>query len=198
MNERKPLSLVIIIFTLALFCSYHIYYYFINKTNEELVQKYQIEAEKNNDLENKTPKINKMSSVDEDEYIALLEIPKINLMEGFYSTNSSKNNVNYNITLLNESTMPDQDGSVIYLAAHSGTGYLAYFKDLNKLSLDDFIIINYQNKKYTYSINDIYEIPKNGTITINHNIHENYLVLTTCSNNKNQQLVIVSKFFNKI
>ena len=198
MNERKPLSLVIIIFTLALFCSYHIYYYFINKTNEELVQKYQIEAEKNNDLENKTPKINKMSSVDEDEYIALLEIPKINLVEGFYSTNSSKNNVNYNITLLNESTMPNQDGSVIYLAAHSGTGYLAYFKDLNKLSLDDFIIINYQNKKYPYSINDIYEIPKNGTITINHNIHENYLVLTTCSNNKNQQLVIVSKLFNKI
>lgn len=192
MNDKKPLSLLIIIFTIAMFCSYHIYYLVIDKANDSLVRNYNTVKKEEPEVV-ATPIENK-----EEEYIAILEIPKINLVEGFYNVNSSNNNVNKHVTLLKESTMPSKDGSIIYLAAHSGTGYIAYFKDINKLSIGDALNIKYQNQTYTYSINDIYELPKNGTISVNHNIHENYLVLTTCSKNKNQQLVITSKLVNEI
>lgn len=183
---------MIIIFTIAFFCSYHIYYYVIDKTNDSLVRTY-------NTVEQEDPiSVATVINNKDEEYFAILEIPKIKLVEGFYNVNSKENNVNKHVTMLKESTMPSKDGSIIYLAAHSGTGYIAYFKNIDKLSIGDAINIKYQDKTYSYSINDIYELPKNGTISVNHNIHENYLVLTTCSKNKNMQLVITSKLVNKI
>ena len=193
MKEKKPLSLMIFILTIATFCSYHIYYYVIDKANDNLVRNYNT-IDKEEDSE---PVVSKLEQKEE-TFFAILEIPKINLIEGFYNIDSSKNNVNKHVTLLKDSTMPNKNGSIIYLAAHSGTGYIAYFKDLDKLSIEDVINIKYQNKTYSYSINDIYEVPKNGTIMVNHNIHENYLVLTTCSKNKNQQLIITGKLINEI
>ena len=190
MNEKKPFSLLIIIFTLAMFCSYHIYYYTVDKVNDTLTRNYEEKKENNTDV---VKVVN-----EEEEYLGLLEIPRINLVKGFYNINSSKNNVNSNVTLLKDSIMPNKDNSIIYLAAHSGNGYIAYFKDLNKLTIDDEIIIKYQNKKYLYSINDIYEMDKNGTITVNHNINEKYVVLTTCSNNKDKQLIITGKLINNM
>ena len=189
MNVGKTLSILIIFLSITVFCSYHIYYYVIDKSNDNLVRDYNTI---NKEDEVKVSKIDK----EEETYLAILEIPKIKLVEGFYNIDSNKNNVNRHVTLLKESIMPGNDGSIIYLAAHSGSGYIAYFKDLDKLSIGDIAIIKYQNKTYSYSINDIYETIKNGTITVNHNIHENYLVLTTCSKNKNQQLVITGKLIN--
>ena len=92
--------------------------------------------------------------------------------------------------------MPSEDNGTFILAAHNGNSYLSFFKDLDKLKIDDIVIIHYNNKKYYYSVNDIYEENKNGKININKNIHENILVLTTCSNNKNKQLIIVSKLIS--
>ena len=195
MNEKKPFSLMILIFIFAMFCSYHIYYYVIDKTNDSLVRNYSVKKEIENNTKNVVTKIDNSNK---EEYLAILEIPKIDFIGGFYSVNSNKNNVNENITLLKESTMPDTDGSIIYLAAHSGTGHLAYFNNIDKLNIDDIIKIKYHSKLYSYSINDIYEMPKNGSITINRNIHEKYLVLTTCSKHKGEQLVITSKLMSEV
>ena len=187
MKEKRHLSLIIIMFTLALFCSYHIYYYFLKQQNEILVNEY-INSDFNKKI---VSKIN--NTENKEEYLGIIEINKIKLKKGFYRKNSSKNIINQNIMLLSESIMPDKDNSIIYLAAHSGTGYLAFFKDIDKLTNQDIINLYYQDKKYTYLVTDIYEYPKNGQIIVNRNIHESYLVLTTCSHNKNMQLVIISK-----
>ena len=54
----------------------------------------------------------------------------------------------------------------------------------------DFII--YKNKKYIYSVKNIWEENKNGYIHINRE-NEKQLILTTCSKTKkNKQLVINS------
>ena len=132
------------------------------------------------------------------EYIMYIEIPKIKLYKGLYNIDNKKNNVKYNIEILKKSSMPNIINSNLILAAHSGNGHLAYFKDLYKLKIEDMIYLNYNKKNYTYTIVDIYELDKVGNISINRNIHDNYLILTTCSNNKNKQLVVVSKLFNKI
>ena len=188
MKKNIHLSIMIVMLSLALFSSYHIYYYFIDKESNELKESYY----NNISFEEKKQIVKKLDNVIKEEYLGIIKIPKINLEEGFYNINSAKNNINTSVTILKESTLPNNNGSVMYLVAHSGTGYLAFFKDLNKLSINDIVEINLNNVKYKYIINDIYELEKNGKIMVNHNIHENYLVLSTCSKN-NKQLVITSK-----
>jgi len=188
MKRIRPISIIIIIFSLALFGSYHIYYYCIDKINNNLVDNYLKEEVV---LNNEEKTISKKISDSKEEYLGILEISKINLKLGFYNINSKQNNVNKNISLLKGSVMPNIKGSTIYLAAHSGNSYLGYFKNLKKLNINDELIINYRGVKYKYIINNIYNLDKNGYIEVNKNKSDNYLVLTTCNNDK--QLVITSK-----
>lgn len=176
--------------SLSLFCCYHIYYYFLDKGSNDLVREY---YQTNASVVEPERLVKKMSNEVKEEYLGILKIPKINLQEGFYNINSKKNNVNNSVTILKESTMPNINGSIIYLTAHSGYGYLAYFKDLDKLEIDDFITVDIRNDSYHYVVYDIYEVDKTGKITINHTINDNLLVLSTCSNNKGKQLVVISK-----
>ena len=190
MKEKKPISLMILIFIIALFINYHIYYYFENKVNNKKVDNYLIDIK---DLDSYPQKI---VNKNEEAYLGILEISKINLKQGFYSVNSVNNDVNKNIMLLKGSEMPNKKGTYLALASHSGASYLGYFSELDKLSINDEISIYYNNVVYHYVITDIYEEEKDGLITINRNIHENYLILTTCSKNKDMQLVIKAKLLN--
>ena len=127
-----------------------------------------------------------------EEQIATLKIKKIDLNQPLYNKNSEKNNVEENITILEESIMPEEDNSIIFLAAHSGTGPKAYFDDLDQLEINDPIELIYQNKTLLYYVTDIWEEDKNGYIHIN-KTNNNQLILTTCSpTNSKKQLIISS------
>lgn len=194
MKNVKPISLIMLIFAVALFSSYHIYNYCLYKFNNKIVDKYiEIESTKKNyplDI------VDKKEDAKE-EFLGVLEIPKINLKKGFYNITSINNNVNKNIQILTNSQMPDIPNSTMIIAAHSGNSYLGYFKKLNQLLIGDQISIYYQNKKYTYVISSSYETLKNGELTIIKNTNEKVLVLTTCSKNNNQQLVVMSKLLKE-
>ena len=196
MFERKPFSLLLLIFVIALVGSYFIYDYWYDKASNELVQSYYSNVKK--DVIQTSVVEKKVKKIDKEEYLGILRIPKINLRLGFYKINSSNNNVNKNIQLLKGSDMPDKNGGTLIIAGHSGTGYLAFFKNIDKLIIGDKMMIDYQKVQYEYIINNIYEMKKNGKIEINKNINENYLVLTTCSKNKDKQLIITGKLLNKI
>ncbi len=189
MKEKYHISIIIIMISLALFGCYHIYYSTIDQKNDTLISQY---------IEDNEKSIVKPLVNEKEEYLGVIEIPKINLKEGFYSINSDKNNVNKNVTILPESIFPDNNNSIIYLAAHSGSGPLAYFKNIYQLVVGDMIKLNYLGKEYQYTITKVYETRKIGRITINRNLNENYLILTTCSNNKDMQIVIISKMVNKV
>ena len=122
--------------------------------------------------------------------IGKVQIPKINLNKSLYKIDSKLNNVEENVTIL-ESDLP----SIIILAAHSGTGHNAFFKDLNKLDINDTINLTYTNKNYTYKVINIFEQDKSGYITINEKEYDQ-LFLTTCSYNENKQLIIECKKIN--
>ena len=125
-----------------------------------------------------------------EDKIGELYIKNINLRENLYKENSYLNNVDRNITILKGSTSPEITNSMIIIAAHSGTGRLAYFQNLNKLNINDKISLTYNNKEYNYTIKDIWNEKKTGTIKIPKE-NTNQLVLTTCSpNKKNYQLII--------
>ena len=124
------------------------------------------------------------------DIIGTIEIKKINLREQLYKKESKKNNIEENITILQESTYPSNENSILIIAAHSGTGKIAYFERLDELSTNDEIIITYNKKKYYYNVIDIFEEKKNGYININKE-KKRQLVLTTCSPTKdNIQLIV--------
>lgn len=118
--------------------------------------------------------------------IGKLTITKIGLDNNLYNIKSSHNNIEENVTILKV------DSNIIILAAHSGIGRIAYFNNLNKLTINDEIKLLYQNHNYLYKVISIWEEDKNGYIHINKE-NSKQLVLTTCSpTNSNKQLIINS------
>ena len=125
-------------------------------------------------------------------YIGSIEIPKINLNKGFTDVNSKYNTVNKNVEVIKSSNYPDVAGGNFILAAHSGTSYLAYFKNLYKLEIGDLAYINYNNHRYTYKIVNIYYQEKTGRIAIYRDMTKTCLTLVTCTkNSKTQQTVYI-------
>ena len=126
-------------------------------------------------------------------YIGYLEIPKINLSKGFVDKNSPDNDVDKNLYISPKSDYPNVKNGNFIIAAHSGTGWRAFFNDLYKLEKGDRINISYGNKDYTYVIDDIYKQPKTGTISIYRNQKKNTVTLVTCTNNDpNTQTVYIA------
>ena len=132
------------------------------------------------------------NSIQIDDSIGKLEIEKIKLKQKLYPINSPKNNIEKNVTILSYSEEPNIDNSIMFIAAHSGTGKLAYFKNLNKLKKNDIIKLTFKNNNYIYQVKDIWEIKKTGTIDVEKE-NSTQLILTTCSPTKeNYQLIINS------
>ena len=134
-----------------------------------------------------TSYISTVSKEENDEIIGTLTIDKLNLSKNIYNINSSHNNVEENVTILND------DINLIVLAAHSGPGYIAFFDDLDKLELNDTINLTYNNKNLVYIVTNIEEQTKDGTIEIN-KTDKQRLILTTCSKkDKGKQLVVITE-----
>lgn len=131
-------------------------------------------------------------------YIAVLEIPKIGLKQGFLDINSRYNNVDYNITVIQSSTMPDEENGNLILASHSGNSYISYFRNLYKLEIGDQASIYYNNVKYTYNIVNIYNVEKNGKVAIYRNSDATCLTLITCTkNSETEQTVYILELIDK-
>lgn len=146
-------------------------------------------------VENKSNKIE--NNISYDKFIGILEIPIIGLKQGFYNIDNINNNVDKNIQLIDGSTFPNIDNHLLVLASHSGNGKKSYFKNINKLNINDHMYIYFNNTKYTYETIKKEEVDKIGKISIVHG-KENLLILTTCSKtDKTKQLVITNKLINK-
>lgn len=157
----------------------------ISQKEEQLEQDLNTESEENDQYNNTT---NQQSQ--NYNYLGILEIPKINLKNGFYNLNSRYNNVDYNITLIKGSTMPNEKNNNLILAAHSGDCPVCYFENLYKLQLGDVAYIYYGNAKYVYKIVDIYEVDKDGTVAIYRDYDKNVLTLITCTRNSNTKQTV--------
>ena len=132
-------------------------------------------------------------------YIAVLEIPKINLKRGLFPINDKNNNVDKNVEILKNSDMPNVTNGTLALAGHSGNSRIAYFHKLYKLKENDQVYIYYQNEKYIYQVSKIERQDKDGTISFTKTKDTTELILTTCDQqNKGKQIVVVAKLVDKI
>ena len=131
------------------------------------------------------------------DYIAVLEIPAINLTRGLVDKSSPNNNVNKNIYMLKDTVLPDEDTiSHIILASHSGNSYVSFFKNLYKLDINDEIYFYYKNSKYIYSIYKIDEVDKTGNIELK-KTNSSDITLITCKGNLKKQIVIYATLKSK-
>ena len=131
------------------------------------------------------------------DYIAVLEIPAINLTRGLVDKSSPNNDVNKNIYMLKDTVLPDEDTiSHIILASHSGNSYVSYFKNLHKLDINHEIYFYYKNSKYIYSIYKIDEVDKTGNIELK-KTNSSDITLITCKGNLKKQIVIYATLKSK-
>ena len=129
-----------------------------------------------------------------ESYVAVLEIPEISLKKGIYALGSRYNTVSRNVSILSPSDYPDVIGGNFVLAAHSGNGYLSFFRNLYKLSAGSYAYIYYNDIKYSYKITYIYKQPKTGTINVYRPYNKTTLMLITCTkDDESSQTVYVAE-----
>ncbi len=134
-----------------------------------------------------------------EEYLGIIEIPKIDLYKGFYDKKSNLNNVKFNLYVHPESNYPDTEKGNLIIAGHSGNYNNSYFANLYQLENDDEIIIHYNNQKYIYKIVKIYNEEKTGRVRILRNKNKTTLTLVTCTKDDDyHQTVYIAELINTL
>lgn len=175
-----------------------ILYDFLSKRNVEIDEQMAIEEfyttqeEIKEESTNDTQKVKEVKKQNKINYIAILKIPKIDLERGLVDPKSYLNNVKYNLEIVEGSSMPDNKNSNLIIASHSGTARISYFRNLNKLSINDEILLIYKNKTYKYKVSNKYEIEKTGTAKIIRNNNKTTITLITCKYKTNKQIVVIA------
>ncbi len=174
--------------------------YYLDKQEDKAIQEYlDYKPDNTVKVDNSTTTIKEEKETVTYNYIAVLDIPKINLKRGLFPINDKNNNVDKNVEILQNSDMPNVTNGTLALAGHSGNSRIAYFHKLYKLKENDQVYIYYQNIKYIYQVSKIERQDKDGTISFTKTKDTTELILTTCDQqNKGKQIVVVAKLVDKI
>ena len=132
------------------------------------------------------------------DYVAVLEIPSIKLLNGLVSVDNSYNNVEYNIEIIDGGDMPDIKYGNFILAAHNGSSAVSFFKNLEKLLTNDIVYVYYKHKKYSYKIASSYIVDKIGSIDLYRDITRNTITLITCKNGSIDKQIVYVGYLHKI
>lgn len=205
-RKTKRNNIFIVVGTLLIFfaTSYLIFNYYSNERlkqqdNDKVEEFFEVEEEEIEEVVEEVveePKEEKQQI--NYDYIAVLEIPKINLKRGLVSTDSKYNNVNYNIKIVDGSLMPYVRNGNLILAGHNGSAYISFFKNLCKLDINDSVYVYFDGIKYEYKIADIYDVDKTGTVNISRDKNRTTITLITCKKySKDKQTVFIGYLSNK-
>ena len=205
MKKRKENKIIILIGLLLITSSIMFFVYDIYKNAKKEVQEvkmvenfFEEEPQEEVKEEVKEEETNNSSSPSYN-YIAILEIPSINLKRGIVDFNSKYNNVKYNIQIIEHSQMPNVENSNLILAGHNGTSSVSFFKDLYKLKEDSLIYLYYDGYKYIYKLNNFYDTDKDGKVEIIRNRYKTTITLITCKKStKDKQTVFIGYLVDKV
>ena len=205
MKKRKENKIVILIGLLLIASSIMFFVYDIYKNTKKEVKEvkmvenfFEEEPQEEVKEEVKEEEINNSSSPSYN-YIAILEIPSINLKRGIVDFNSKYNNVKYNIQIIEHTQMPNVENSNLILAGHNGTSSVSFFKDLYKLKEDSLIYLYYDGYKYIYKLNNYYDTDKDGKVEIIRNRYKTTITLITCKKGiKDKQTVFIGYLVDKV
>ena len=188
----RKVALIIIGIGVSLLSFYIVYNVLNDQKEKESIETYIEETsivEEINEIQNivEPVKEEKKAVID---YKAILEIPIINLKEGLVEVTENFKSLNYAVSIDSVSNYPSEYGNFI-LYAHSGRSNISFFKNLNKVNINDNVYIYYSGYKYTYKIYDKYEIEKTGTMEITIPKNNKIITLLTCVSGTNKQVVLI-------
>ena len=201
LNKKNRLQLVvgflIFIIGVGIYTGNILYNNYLNGQDDKKVEEF-LNNENNSDIPETEVSENGEIQTEENiptstyNYIGVLEIPSIGVKRGFLNINDKNNVVSRNIQVIEKSDMPDIKNGNLIIAAHSGSGRVAYFKNLYKLSTSDTAYIYYNGTKYIYSVVYRYEVEKTGKATIKRNNNVSTLTLISCSQtDKTKQIIYI-------
>ena len=199
-KKFKIIGQILIVVSLTCCLFYNVYNYFKEEKEVEIADNYIEETKAIDDEEIITENdVQKKESIKQEiNYTAVIEIPSINLKRGVVDNTNNFNSINYAISVDKNGNYPDKEGNFI-LYAHSGNSNISYFKNLNKVEINDVAYIYHNGVKYEYKILDKYDIEKTGKAEIYLTNTEKYLTLITCNQNKKgYQIVLIGKLLSSI
>lgn len=215
-RRKKPRTSTVLLFSLVLFIFgiFLISYNYLIAKKEKIYSTmnlllYEDETPENIEVKKEEPEPvenvpERLANIGEEDksvtynYIGILEIGKLNLKRGFLNIESPYNNVNKNVTLIENSAMPDVENGNLILAAHSGNCWVCYFDKLYTLSVGDNASITYNGYKYTYKLKNIYNVAKTGVVEVKRDPNKTVLTLITCTHGSDtEQTVYIFELINK-
>lgn len=213
-KRKQPRTSTVLLFALIIFLLgiYLISYNYLVGKKEKIYSSMNLllfEDEKPKDLNVEGESSVDESTIPEDEetnvsekvsynYVGTIEISKIKLKRGFLDISSPYNNVDRNVTVIQQSSFPNVENGNFILAAHSGNCSICYFDKLYKLSIGDKALVYYKNYKYSYKLVDIYNVPKTGEVEIKRDPGKTVLTLITCTHNSDtEQTVYIFELVKK-
>lgn len=196
----RKIGIILLVIGVFLLLSYFLYYGYKNKEEKENIELYiestsVVEVEKQEELIVEEVKEEKQDSTFWVDYKAVLEIPKINLKKGMVESTKNFSSINYAISIDKSSNYPNEEGNFI-LYAHSGNSKIAYFRNLNKLNVNDEVFVYYEGVKYSYQIINKYEIEKTGKMEVIRDSKRKLITMVTCISNTNKQVVLIGEQIN--
>lgn len=124
-------------------------------------------------------------------YVAVIEIPKINLKTGILKSDWSFYTMNKAVSIYPSSKMPDEKNSNFILFAHNGNTVVSFFKNIHKLNKNDDIYIYYNNQKYHYLVTNKKEVSMSNSSPVLQNKSTKTITLITCKNGNDDYRVVV-------
>ena len=145
--------------------------------------------------------LNQANLLFNEKFIAIVEIPAINLFQGIVQTrDAAATTVHRNVSFMRETDLPTVQGGNFALAAHSGRGNTAFFDKTDRLKPGDFIYIHKQDTVFTYEVVRTHIVHETEVSVLNRpRDGQNIITLITCvRNNDRKRVITVGRLLNTV
>jgi sortase A len=160
------------------------------RVQDELYDKFISQEKEVNQEENKNNKEEKLSYVNMVNPIAILEIPKINL-KVVVAEGTDDEIIKYAVGHFKDTAMPGDLGNFA-LAGHRNYDTGEFFLRLNKLEVNDDIIISTHDKTFTYKVTDSFTVAPEDTYVLDKS-EDAIITLVTCTYDGKDRLIVKGK-----
>lgn len=202
MKKFMIISGAILILIGVVIFSYSLYFDFkYSEEDESQLQYYFENFYEEKEVEDQViTQLNEKSNSDDKKssnYLAVLEIPIINLKTGVIMSNNTFSSMERNVSIYPNSNMPNEENGNFILFGHSGNSRVGYFNKIDELNETDCIKVYYQNKIYKYKVIEKLEVSKSNHYPLRRNFEESRITLITCLKNDNdKRLIVVGELVN--
>ncbi len=148
------------------------------------------EESKNNKEESKNNKEEKLPYVDMVNPIAVLQIPKMNL-KVIVAEGTDDEIIKYAVGHFKDTAMPGDMGNFA-LAGHRNYDTGEFFLRLNKLEINDDIIVSTHNETFTYKVTESFTVAPEDTYVIGES-QDAIITLVTCTYDGKERLIVKGK-----